>query len=537
MKKLLATGFIIFFNLVLIAEEAKDIDSLVSQLEHTKKDMEKVDILNEIAERHLYIDVDRIYDFATEALNISQEINYKKGIAVAYNNLGIYFRVKGIYSESIEFTFKSLDIMQGLKDQQGVARCYNLIGIIYFYLQNYHLSLEYYTKALELNEQQNDKKWIAGNSNNIGMIYERLGEYEKAVRYYVTALEMNTELGNKSWVANNYGNIGSAYLKMNNPQSLDFFKRRLYIKLEQNDKDGIAQSNYLIGNYYYKYKQFDKAINYLTNSLEFANETGSLSILSQSSGLLSHTYAAIGDFTKAYMHHLLYKKYSDSLNIQANMQLISKIETQNKFKETKQLTELKYGQSQFYYLILAIVLLFLVLFIIVLYSRQKSVAKKNKSEQEKLLLKNQKLLDELEFKEKHLKDNIKYLMEKNELLSSVIEDFHDLKKGIDPENQKIINDVILELKSGVEDSTWEEFELRFNQIHNDFYENLKLHFPGLSANEKKLCAFLKLKMSTKEISAITHLSVKSIETARSRLRKKLKIADGNQNLSDFLNKY
>lgn len=537
MKRHLIIGFIFLINLALIAQEAKDIDTLLLQLKNINKDIERVDILNEIADRYLYVDAERIFDFATEALNLSQEIGYKKGLATAYNNLGIFYRVKGIYNKSIEYTFKSLAIMQDLNDQPGIARCYNLIGIIYFYLENFELSLEYYTKALVLNKQQNDKKWIAGNSNNLGMIYERLNQYEKALQYYNTALEMNKELGNRSWIANNYGNIGSVVLKMNNPQSLDFFKKRLYIKLEQNDKDGIARSNYLIGNYYYHYKRYDRAISYLKTSIEFAKESGSLNILSQSTGLLSHSYAAIKDFTQAYDKHLLFKIYSDSLHIQANMQLISKIEMQNKFQENQQLHELDYEQTRFYYLIFAIGLFFLILIIIVMFSRQKSMAKKEQSEQEKLFLKNQRLLDELEFKENQIQDNIKYLLEKNELLSSVIEEFYDLKKDIKYENQQIINEVILELKSGVDDSIWEEFALHFNQIHSDFYENLNTHFPGLSANEKKLCAFLKLNMTTKEISSITHLSKKSIETARSRLRKKLHIPDGNQSLPDFLNNY
>ena len=537
MKQYFIIGFIFIANSMLISQESKNIDSLVLQLNHIVLDETRVDLLNEIAESYLYVDPDRIFDFASEALNLSQEIAYKKGIAVANNNLGIYYRVKGIYSKSINYTFKSLDIMQDLKDQQGIARCFNLIGIIYFYLENFDLSLEYYTKALELNKQQNDKKWIAGNSNNLGMIYERLGDYEKALQFYFTSLDMNKELGNRSWEANNYGNIGSVYLKMNNPQSLDYFKRRLYIKREQNDKDGIARSNYLIGHYYYQYKKYDKAIDYLLESIKFANESGSINILSQSTGLLSHAYAAIEEFRDAYDYHLLYKIYNDSLNIQASTQQITRLEMQNQFQANQQLKELEYERTKFYYLMLALGLFFLVITIIILFSRQKSKVKKGKLEHEKLVLQNNMLMDELEFKEKLLQDNIVYLVEKNDLLSTVIQSFNELKKDMKYENQQLINDVILELKAGIDDNIWEEFELRFKQIHSKFYENLNLHFPELSASEKKLCAFLRLNMTTKEISSITHQSKKSIETARSRLRKKLHIADNNQSLPDFLSKY
>jgi DNA-binding CsgD family transcriptional regulator len=70
-------------------------------------------------------------------------------------------------------------------------------------------------------------------------------------------------------------------------------------------------------------------------------------------------------------------------------------------------------------------------------------------------------------------------------------------------------------------------------VHNDFYDKLNEKFPNLSANEKRLCAFLRLNMSTKEISAITYQSINSITVARSRLRKKLEL-DSDENLISFL---
>ena len=68
----------------------------------------------------------------------------------------------------------------------------------------------------------------------------------------------------------------------------------------------------------------------------------------------------------------------------------------------------------------------------------------------------------------------------------------------------------------------------------DFYKALNKKFPDLTNNERKLCAFLRLNMSTKEISAITFQSVHSITIARSRLRKKLNITHSDISLTDFL---
>ena len=78
-----------------------------------------------------------------------------------------------------------------------------------------------------------------------------------------------------------------------------------------------------------------------------------------------------------------------------------------------------------------------------------------------------------------------------------------------------------------------DFELRFKEVNAGFYESLNQMYPDLTPNEVRLCAFLKLNMSTKEISSITHQSVKSINMARFRLRKKLDI-DRDENLISFL---
>ena len=126
-----------------------------------------------------------------------------------------------------------------------------------------------------------------------------------------------------------------------------------------------------------------------------------------------------------------------------------------------------------------------------------------------------------------------YLLKKNELITKISEKLIKSQLDFKRENQKVIQEIIIELKSDQNTNTWAEFEAHFTQVHTDFYKKLNDEFPNLSANEKKLCAFLKLNMSTKDIGSITYQSVKSISVARSRLRKKLKIESEDVNLVNF----
>jgi DNA-binding CsgD family transcriptional regulator len=126
-----------------------------------------------------------------------------------------------------------------------------------------------------------------------------------------------------------------------------------------------------------------------------------------------------------------------------------------------------------------------------------------------------------------------YLLEKNEFIGSITNKLVDMRSRTKKENQDFVQEIIMELKRNSSQKIWEEFEMRFKEVHADFYKSLMEKYPDLTPNEVRLSAFLRLNMSTKEISAITHQSVKSINMARFRLRKKIGI-DRDENLISFL---
>ena len=146
------------------------------------------------------------------------------------------------------------------------------------------------------------------------------------------------------------------------------------------------------------------------------------------------------------------------------------------------------------------------------------------------------LNEDLEFRNKELTTHVMYLLKKNEFLISISEKLVEIQDSLGPEAGKPILDIVKELRSNVDSTVWEEFEVRFQQVHQNFYHKLNEAFPGLTPNEKKLCAFLHLNMTTKDISAITFQSPKSIQVARTRLRKRLGI-DRDENLVSFLQQF
>ena len=101
------------------------------------------------------------------------------------------------------------------------------------------------------------------------------------------------------------------------------------------------------------------------------------------------------------------------------------------------------------------------------------------------------------------------------------------------DNSRNIETIIKSIDKDSVNSLWKEFEVRYMEVHKDFHQKLTSSFPDLTANERRLCAFIVLNLSTKDISSITYQSAHSIKIARYRLRKKLGL-DQNENLTAFL---
>ena len=82
-------------------------------------------------------------------------------------------------------------------------------------------------------------------------------------------------------------------------------------------------------------------------------------------------------------------------------------------------------------------------------------------------------------------------------------------------------------------NNWDEFHFYFEQVHPQFYEKLETQYPTLTSKEKRLCAFIALGLSTKEIADITFREVRSCESSRNRLRKKLGV-EPDVDLTNFI---
>jgi CheY-like chemotaxis protein/DNA-binding CsgD family transcriptional regulator len=128
------------------------------------------------------------------------------------------------------------------------------------------------------------------------------------------------------------------------------------------------------------------------------------------------------------------------------------------------------------------------------------------------------------------------LIQSCELNDKIINDISQLNEHTSKRGNELIREIINNYKYAINDNIWEEFEKRFNDVHSNFYKKLSETYTDLTPNERKLCAFIKLNLSSKEIASITFQNVKSIDMARYRLRKKLGLSE-EDNLVTFISNF
>lgn len=172
------------------------------------------------------------------------------------------------------------------------------------------------------------------------------------------------------------------------------------------------------------------------------------------------------------------------------------------------------------------------------HSRQRKLIEENKremelakaqNEKEIIKIKNEQLQEEFRSKSNELAASTLSIIRKNELLSKVKDQL--LSSATDKSSIKPIIKVID--KNITQNDDWELFKEAFNNADRKFLKKLKKAHPNLSPNDVRLCAYLRLNLSSKEIAPLFNISVRSVEIKRYRLRKKMDLSH-DDNLVDYI---
>ena len=272
-----------------------------------------------------------------DALAIYKEIGDDDGSAKTYLNIGNLLKVQGNYKGALDNYYNGLEIFENVGNKSRVAQIFQNIGIVYSEQKDYDKALENYNKALNVFANLEDLRGIAEVNNNIGNNYADLKEYDLAIDYYLKGLKLFKEIGYTPRVAYSYYNLGDANNKIKKyKKAKEYFDKSLELYKNMDYAAGMAMCYNGLGEYYYRNKKYREA----KDNLEKA-KTLSLGIDIKTSTdaveWLSKTYAEIGKYKNAYLNHVLFKQYNDSIFNDNNEKAITSLALQYEFAKQEEI--------------------------------------------------------------------------------------------------------------------------------------------------------------------------------------------------------
>ena len=270
------------FNLVLLSVlfafycqpffgQNQKVDSLKALVKSEIKDSTTVNRLLEISVLLNKDEPDLAQKYANDAIELAKEINYKKGLAYGYKNLGLPLYFKGeLNNELIGYWDKSLEIFEEIGDKQGISNLQNNIGSIYQTKGDDPTALQYFLNSVRLAEEIGDSLRIATAYLNIGSVYSNEDfTLNQALKAYKKSQKIFDAIGYQEGVGYAAINTAELYLKDKDPKSAINVLKESLVALEKSGGN-IATSLILMGQAHSALEDFRKADSYLRDAIAVA---------------------------------------------------------------------------------------------------------------------------------------------------------------------------------------------------------------------------------------------------------------------------
>lgn len=488
-------------------------------------------------------------------LSLKNDLPYWQ--AVSLLNLSEGYLYNDSYDQALQYAFNALDLYTSLKFDSGIARCYTMLGWIFYDTENPGFSLDYHRKALMLNADMKNQKDLALSYNAVGLVFQMKNDNDSAIIYFKNALAIarkeelplieRAALNNLGICENASGNYSLA---------IRMFTEAMNIVHDSTDELFIAEVGNQMAFSYLKLKDFNKSDSLLKlarKMIDLSSSNSRKEKLLDNLWITSQLNQATGDFRRAFENLLEYTRINNEVISRNKTEVVMaqqlKRESHKREAEINEIIaqkELRIFQRN----AMGIGALLLIIIGVLAFSRFNQKRKREKQEEtiKQLLIKNE-LKKEREAKEEldnrlqhsklHIKDYAHFVKYNDELVNEFIEGLTELHKdaGLNEKTQVQLNKTIKSFLSKYEQVKDDQaIKMDVDKTNTEFFQNLLTKYPHLTKNEQRLCAQVRMDLSSKDIAAANNISVKSVEMARYRLRKQLGLKT-EEELGKFLKQF
>lgn len=516
----------------------------------------------------MYIDQEN-FNLAGEMFYKSLQLreNSKDTTGVANNliNLGNLRYIEGKYEEASDYFYRALRLANELGNNNLAGITLMNMANVLTQQMNYDKAVEYLEDALDFHRKEGNRKEEANVLHNIGIIHFEKNDFERAKDFFMQALTIKEELKtDPAGMIKIYNNLGLIAKEENNIELAEqHYTSTLRIARLSKDKPGEAVALNNLGSL--RMMQLNSgALEDLLGSLQIAQSFGLKKLTLSNYDNLQQFYSNRKDWEKAYDYAQRYRVLNDSIFNEESasriIELQTKYDTEMKEKENQILRDSQRIQllrnRQLTLIAIVFGLLATSFFIMFRLKRQslrqahelfvketelslmklKASEDRNRNLQETLFAEEEiKKLQakSLEQKKQELVSATMLIANKNDVFERLKKLAEEIKSDGQGDGLEKAKEIITEIDRQTDVETqWEQFRARFESVHKSFFTNLRKSDGTLTQNDLQLCAYIKLNLTTKEISRLMNITPESVNTSRYRLRKKLNLQ--TETLDDFI---
>lgn len=472
--------------------------------------------------------------------NLFRKVGDREKLARIYSSLGhLYFDNEYDLELANHYFQLALDYAIQLNDKELIGLVYNRIGEIFYNQENFVEAGHFYTKAYQIWHEIDSKVNEARVLNNLGEIQSGQGNFNQAMNYYKQSLKLNQQLGNEKEMAKNYMNIGLIYSDQgNSDNAFKYYNLSLDHFLSVEDLPNQIEIYILIGQEFLAAGEFDQALKSFQLAFEKAQLINDWLYISKSAYGISNVLEQDENFNDALKYFKIYASYNDSITNKQKIDQLTEIQVrflndltdkELQLKDNNILlleTEKRINLFQRNLLIMMICLVIVFAVYVIFRFRQQVRRQKLIHEKDAELHRAQKELMEIEInsKDNDLMNYALHLVQKNKMLKQIQRDLRNMPESNDTEINRRLKELSLQIKQSLHiQKDVEEFQTKVDETYYDFFKKIKTRFPNLTRNEERLCALLRLNLSSKEIAVLNNTSLKAVEMSRYRLRKKCQL--------------
>jgi tetratricopeptide (TPR) repeat protein len=520
------------------------LDSLqVALSNHQEEDSIKVNILNQLGYEYWIVNPIQSIIYGQQAKALAKAIGYEKGVAFSNRVVGVAHWARGSYDDGLKYLSESLADYKLLNDSLGQGNSLMNIGLIYSDRFDYDRALLYYFDALKIFEAVNARGRAATTYTKIASTFIDQNNVEASNDFLKRALIIHEENDFSYGIAEVYNRMGVLKFKEGLYDSSDLFlTKSLLISEEINDVEGKTKTLVDLAKISIEKKNYKNAEIHLQNALQTANEIGSYKLLKEIFEGLQLIYRSRGDLENALFFFDQYLQVKDSIFNNQMINNISNLESELATAEQRRQIETREQQIvilkqeadlqriKTIALIIVVGAIFSLAFLIT--RNRRKTAKMN---EERALEEVSNAKKQVEYKNRELLSYTVNFVQKNQLFEELISTIKEIKRKPSSNVNKDLLGIEKVVKRHLQvDRDWEDFKLRFENLHSGYFEKLLEQTRSLTNNDLKLSVLVKMNFSIKEIADMMGISSESVKTSRYRLKKKLKLPQ-DQNLNDFLN--